>query len=184
MHACSVNVRTDQCGARCVVAWCVMCFVYVALLLVPCCHTFCCNDDSAGSPQAGRKGGLAAAFCWGSCAGKQCDNLRKPGVFNVAGWRVHQERGSFLGSSSLSLHIASDLPPSLGVTMAPRASGQHCDNLVESGVVSVQGLGVPQEVVALFGFQDTFTTRFLGSSSITRFVSLPLTRALWQSHVV
>ena len=32
--ACSVNVRTDQSDARCVVTWGVMCFVHVALLLV------------------------------------------------------------------------------------------------------------------------------------------------------
>ena len=110
-----MHVRTDQCDARCVVTWCVMCFVHVALSLVPFLPPFCCNDVSAGSPQAGRKGGLAAAFCWRRCAGQHCDNLWKPGVFDVAGWSVHQERGLFLSSSSLSLHIASDLLPSPGV---------------------------------------------------------------------
>ena len=158
MPACSVNVRTDQCDARCVVTWGVMCFVHVALLLVPFLPPFCCNDVSAGSPQAGRKGGLAAAFCWGRCAGQHCDNQWKPGVFAVAGWNVHQERGFFLGSSSLSLHIASDLPPFPGVAIA-RASGQHCDNPIESGVVSVQGSGVHQEGVALWisgHFHDWF----------------------------
>ena len=64
--------------------------------------------------------------------------------------RVSTRKGvSFWGSSSLSLHHASDLPPSPGVAIAARASGQHCDNLIEVGVVSVQGSGVHQEGVAL-----------------------------------
>ena len=48
--------------------------------------------------------------------------------------------------------------------MAACASGQHCDNLIESGVVSVQGLGVHQEDVALWisgHFHDSFLETLL-----------------------